>query len=74
MTFTTIPSQEEARWQQAVNPVIDAYIAELEGKGLPVKQLVANMRATVAKLKGMSPNQIFANVVKTPIAGILPKK
>lgn len=74
MTFIDISPEEEAKWQSMANPVIDEFVAELEGKGLPGKQLVADMRATVAKLKGMSPNQIFAQAVKSPIKGIIPKK
>lgn len=74
MKFITIAPQEEARWKKAVEPVIDEFIADGEKAGLPAKQLVADMRATVEKIKGMSPNQIFAHVVKNPVKGILPKK
>ncbi len=44
-----LPESERARWVQAVQPVIDAWVAEMEAKGIPGKAMVADLRALLEK-------------------------
>ncbi len=48
-TFTTIPSEEIARWREMVKPLEAEWIAELNGKGLDGQALVASANALVDK-------------------------
>lgn len=46
-----IPLAEKAKWVEAVQPVIDGWIAEMNGKGLDGAGLVAAARAAIAAEK-----------------------
>jgi TRAP-type C4-dicarboxylate transport system substrate-binding protein len=50
--IVTIDAKETARWKQASQPVIDAWIKDMDGKGLNGKQLVEDARAAIAKYAG----------------------
>ncbi len=50
--IVTIDAKETARWKAAAKPVIDSWVAEMDGKGLNGKQLVEDVRATVMKYAG----------------------
>ena len=50
--IVTLDAQETARWKAASKPLIDAWIVEMDGKGLNGKQLVEDVRAMVAKYAG----------------------
>lgn len=50
--IVTLDAKETARWKAAAKPVIDAWIAEMDAKGLNGKQLVDDVRAMVAKYAG----------------------
>jgi len=50
--IVTLDAQETARWKAAAKPLIDAWIVEMDGKGLNGKQLVEDVRAMVAKYAG----------------------
>jgi len=46
-----ISPEEEARWRKASQPVYDAWIKEMDGKGLPGRKLVEEADRLVAKYK-----------------------
>lgn len=68
----TIPAEQEKKWQEAVAPVIEAYIKENEEKGLPARQLVADMRKLVDQYAKMTPNEIMMETINNPVRGMLP--
>jgi TRAP-type transport system periplasmic protein len=49
----TLDEAETQRWKDAASPLIDAWIAEMEGKGLQAKAMVEDARALIAKHTGM---------------------
>jgi TRAP-type C4-dicarboxylate transport system substrate-binding protein len=48
-TIYTLPPAELQRWIQKTKPVEDAWIASMEAKGLPGRQVLADLRELVAK-------------------------
>ncbi len=46
----TLPPEEEARWVDAVQPVIDEYVAETEEKDLPGQELVEDINQRISEL------------------------
>ncbi len=46
----SLSQAEEDRWSEAVDPVIDEYIAAAEEQGLPGKALVADIRSRIEEL------------------------
>lgn len=48
-----ISSAEEARWRKASQPVYDAWIKEMNGKGLPGRQMVDDAEQLVAKYRAI---------------------
>jgi TRAP-type C4-dicarboxylate transport system substrate-binding protein len=49
VTFHTMPAAEVAKMQAATQPVIDAWIKDMDGKGAHGKMLVDDARAMIAK-------------------------
>lgn len=49
----TLDEAETQRWKDAASPLIDAWIAEMNGKGLDAAMLVEDARALIAKHTGM---------------------
>ena len=47
-SIVTLPPEEVARWTAAVQPVIDEWVAEMDGKGLNGKALLEEARALTA--------------------------
>jgi TRAP-type C4-dicarboxylate transport system substrate-binding protein len=47
-----LDAKETARWKQASQPVIDAWIKDMDAKGMNGKQLVEDTRALIAKYAG----------------------
>ncbi len=51
-TIVTIDPAETKRWRDAAEPTVDAWIAEMSGKGIDGKALVADARAMIEKAVG----------------------
>ncbi len=45
----TLDEAEVAKWQEAAQPVIDNWVAEMDGKGLDGKGLLEEARALIEK-------------------------
>lgn len=67
MEIYEMPAAEEARWQAKVMPIVDAYVAKQEAAGRPAKQLLADIRAQVAKYGKMTVNDIMRDVIEHPV-------
>ena len=72
MAFDELSAAEDKRWHDAVQPVIDQYLEAMAAKGLPAKELLADMRKVVAEYENKTPNEIMMETIKNPIKGILP--
>jgi TRAP-type transport system periplasmic protein len=66
-----LPPAEMARWRAAVEPVTEKWIADMEKKGLPGKQFIADIRRLSKKYHGISANAIMQAAIDNPIQGIL---
>ena len=47
-TIVTIEGEELARWQEAAQPVIESWIADMQGRGIDGAQLIADAKELVA--------------------------
>jgi len=72
MKYNRISDEEFALWQEAYAPVVDAYVKKGEAEGLPTKQLLEDMRASVEKYRGMSREELLTHVMDSPAAGVAP--
>jgi TRAP-type transport system periplasmic protein len=72
MVFNELSAEEDKRWHDAVQPVTAQYLADMAEKGLPAKELLADMKAAVAEYEKMTPNEIMMETIKNPIHGIIP--
>lgn len=71
MKIQTLPPQEMARWQAAVDPLWQKFIDENEAAGRPAKALVADLRALSKKYAGWTPEQLMKEVTEHPVHGII---
>lgn len=71
LKLVDMPDGEMKRWQAAVTPVTESWVAEMEKKGLPGKQFIADVRALSKKYSSMSPNAILQAAIDKPLQGIL---
>jgi TRAP-type C4-dicarboxylate transport system substrate-binding protein len=46
-----LDEKESARWKQAVAPILDNYVKDAEGQGLPGRELVDFIQSTLAELQ-----------------------
>lgn len=74
MQLHQIAPDEWKKWQAKFDPVIEQYIKDGEGKGLPTRALVADIRALVKKYGAMSLDQLMAESIKNPVPGVSPLK
>lgn len=63
--------QERQKWLDIMQPVTDKWIKETEAKGLPAKQLVADIKKLSSKYERMSWNDIFQQTLDAPVPGLI---
>ncbi len=63
--------EEQARWRAAAEPLWEEFIKENEAKGLPARQLVADLRALTKKYESWTPEQLMKEVTENPVRGII---
>lgn len=68
MTMHVLADAEKARFDAKLKPVVDEWVAGMEAKGLPARQMVQDFRARVRELRAMTYDQIFDLVSKPGIA------
>lgn len=47
--FITLSAEEKAKWDAKLAPLVDAWIKKAEAKGLPGKQIVADLKELISK-------------------------
>lgn len=62
---------EQTRWKAAAEPLWEEFIETNEAKGLPARQLVADLRTLVKKYEGWTPEQLMKEVMENPVSGII---
>jgi TRAP-type C4-dicarboxylate transport system substrate-binding protein len=63
--------EESQRWKDATGTIMDKFITENEAKGLPAKQLIADMRDLSKKYSTMTWNDLMRRTIEHPIQGII---
>jgi TRAP-type C4-dicarboxylate transport system substrate-binding protein len=63
--------QELERWQAALEPLWDEFIAENEALGLPARELVKELRSRSQKYSSWTPEQLMKEVIEHPVPGII---
>lgn len=69
--FLKPTDEERAKWLEIMSPVKDEWIEKTEAKGLPAKELLADIEKLRAKYDKMSYNDIFKHVLENPTKGII---
>ncbi|MDP2409699.1 MAG: TRAP transporter substrate-binding protein DctP [Pseudolabrys sp.] len=72
IVFNEIAPDEWKRWEARFEPVLEDYIKTNEAKGLPARQLVADIRELVKKYGKMSMNELMMETIKNPVMGVSP--
>jgi hypothetical protein len=54
-----------------MQPVTDKWVKDNEAKGLPAKELLADMKRLSAKYEGMSWNDMFQQTLDAPVPGLV---
>lgn len=73
MQYNDLDEAEFAKWQAKFGPIVEKYIAEGEAKGLPTRQMVADMRALVDKYRSMSREDLLKHIMASPASIVLGK-
>ena len=68
----TLSDEEKQTWQEALQPVLDAWIEAREAEGLPARELVEDIRRLDAEYGDASAEEIFEMTVNMPVEGLLP--
>lgn len=66
----TLSDEEMDRWRTRMAVLEDNWVADREEKGLPAKQMLADLRAAVAKYEAMTPNELLTDAIENPVTGI----
>lgn len=59
MQMHELSAEERARWDAALEPVVEQWIGEMEKKDLPARKMVDDHKAKVAELREMTYDEIF---------------
>ncbi|MEM9321059.1 MAG: TRAP transporter substrate-binding protein DctP [Pseudomonadota bacterium] len=70
MESITLSEAEMERWRDRISVLEENWVAEREADGLPAKQMLADLRASVAKYEQMTPNELLMDAIENPIRGI----
>lgn len=66
MQFHTLSADEMKKWQAAYAGVTAKYLADTAAKNLPAKQMLADIKAAVAKYKDLSFNDLMKRKIDNP--------
>lgn len=69
--FVKPTDEERNTWLEIMSPVEKEWIEKTEAKGLPARELLADLKALRAKYDQMSYNDIFKHVLENPAKGII---
>ena len=67
----TLPPAELERWKATVHPVWDKFVADNEGRGLPAKELVKDMKALNEKYSAMTWDDLMKKTIENPPQGLI---
>jgi TRAP-type C4-dicarboxylate transport system substrate-binding protein len=69
--FFAPAAEERAKWLSIMQPVTDKWVKDNEAKGLPAKELLADMKRLSDKYEGMSWNDMFQQTLDAPVPGLV---
>lgn len=67
----TLPPEEIDRWKAAMKPVLDQWADKYEAKGLPARELLADIERLTKKYNSMDGAEIFKLIIENPVPGII---
>jgi hypothetical protein len=69
----TLTDEQKAAWRNKLQPVVDKWVAAQKAAGVPVDELIADIRRLEMEYKGATPDAIFQKTVESPVKGLLPQ-
>lgn len=72
MEFHTLTPSEQARWEAAYAGVTEAYLSDMDAKGLPAREMVKEIKVLSAKYAPLSYNDLLADAINHPNQAFLP--
>jgi len=66
MKFHSLTDAEAKRWAEAYENVTQDYLTKTEAKGLPARELVADIKALVEQYKGKTFNELMLETINNP--------
>ena len=66
MKFHSLTDAEAKRWAEAYENVTQDYLKKTEAKGLPARELVADIKALVEQYKGKTFNELMLETINDP--------
>jgi len=67
----TLPPEELARWRAAMKPVLDKWADKYAARGLPARELLADIEKLTQKYNSMEGGELFKLIVEKPVPGII---
>lgn len=64
--------RERQRWLEAAQPVVDGFAGGAQAKGLPAREMLADLRASAARYAARTADVITQGLLDKPIPGLLP--
>lgn len=72
MVFHTLTPEEQARWDAAYASVTEEYLSDMDKRGLPAREMVAEIKALSARYAPMSYNDLMRDAIDNPNRSFLP--
>ncbi|MEL6233373.1 MAG: TRAP transporter substrate-binding protein DctP [Pseudomonadota bacterium] len=69
MESITLSDEEMARWRDRISVLEDEWVAERADDGLPGQEMLADLRAAVARYEEMAPNELLKDAIENPLRG-----
>jgi TRAP-type C4-dicarboxylate transport system substrate-binding protein len=70
MQFINLSVAEFGRVFEATRPMVDAFTAKEEGRGLPARAMLHDIVDAVENLEGKTPNDLMREAILNPVQGI----
>lgn len=62
-----LPADQRVLWAERTRPAVDEWIAAQEAAGRPARQLIEDVKASVQRNQGLSPNDLMRRAINQPM-------
>jgi len=66
-----LPPEELARWQTAIEPILEDWIKAQEAAGRPARQMIKDIEALKTKYAALSNDELMRIAIEDPVPGII---